>query len=74
LAIWFLAGLRNRLGRLNLTTAILARFHVDRYAKSRALKALEGAGLIRVERRGKKNPLVTILEVGPAADANGVGP
>lgn len=64
LAIWFLAGLRGRTHDLKLTSAVLKRFGVeDRSAKSRALEALEGAGLIRVERRPGRNPLVTILEI-----------
>jgi hypothetical protein len=63
LAIWFLAGLRNRKHGLNLTSATLRRFGVgDRSAKSRALVALERAGLVRVARQQGKNPLVTILE------------
>jgi hypothetical protein len=62
LAIWFLAGLRNRQNDLKLTTAALKRFGVtDRSTKSRALDALEGAGLVHVERQPGKNPIVTIL-------------
>ncbi len=65
LALWFLAGLRKTKEDLKLTSAVLKRFRVDdRSAKSRALEALEGAGLVRVERQKGKNPLVTILEVG----------
>src|SRR5437588_346682 len=59
LAIWFLSGLRGRTDNLKLTSGILARFHVDRSAKSRALKALEEAGLISVKREARKNPVVT---------------
>jgi hypothetical protein len=67
LAIWFLSGLRHgRLDGLRLTSATLNRFHVSRSAKSRALKALEEAGLISVRRAPRKNPVVTILHVPPA--------
>jgi hypothetical protein len=47
---------------VTLTSAILRRFSVNRKAKYRGLEALEEAGLIRVERRPKKNPIVTILD------------
>jgi hypothetical protein len=70
LAVWFLAGLRGRQDDLKLTTRILERFGVKgRSAKYKALKALEGAGLIRVLRRHGKNPLLTILDVGDAKAA-----
>jgi hypothetical protein len=64
LAIWFLQGLPKRGEEgLKLTSKTLKRFHVrNRSTKSRALKALEEAGLIRVERRPNQNPLVTILD------------
>jgi hypothetical protein len=71
LAIWFLAGLRRREWDLKLTSDTLTHFGVtDRAAKYRALKALEEAGLIQVERRPNKNPLVTILGAGKDAGAN----
>jgi hypothetical protein len=44
-----------------LANRTLAAAGVTRYAKYRALAALERAGLIRVERRGKRGPLVTLL-------------
>ena len=39
----------------------LHRWGVDRFAKSRALKALSDAGLISIEGRGKRSPKVTIV-------------
>ena len=63
LAIWYLKGLRNSYEGLMLTTAVVERLGISRYSKSRALRDLERAGLIRVERRPQKNPLVTILKV-----------
>ena len=57
----FEAG-RRRSKVVTLTTAILNRFHVDRKAKYRALRALEVAGLISVSRQPRKNPVVTILD------------
>jgi DNA-binding transcriptional ArsR family regulator len=39
----------------------LAPFGIDRAAKSRALTALEDAGLIAVERKVGRLPIVTLL-------------
>jgi DNA-binding MarR family transcriptional regulator len=55
--------MQNRNHALKLTTAIMKRFEVTPSGKSRALDELEAAGLIRVECRPRKNPLVTIVEV-----------
>jgi DNA-binding transcriptional ArsR family regulator len=63
LAVWFEAGRRGRLDNLKMTGKLVARLGVSPSSKSRALKALQEAGLIHVERRGRKNPLVTILGV-----------
>src|SRR5262249_11296474 len=61
LAIWFMAGLRGREENLPLTTKTVGLFSVKRPAKSRAVTTLEKAGLIKVDRRDRRNPLVTIL-------------
>jgi hypothetical protein len=44
-----------------LANAELAAKGVDRHAKRRALLELEALGLIRVEWRPKKSPIVTVL-------------
>ncbi|MBN8625975.1 MAG: hypothetical protein J0M17_10835 [Planctomycetes bacterium] len=62
IAIMFEVG-RRRSQQIKLTTAILDRFHVGRKAKYQALKQLEGANLVSVVRRPRKNPLVTVLSV-----------
>lgn len=62
LAIMFEVG-RRRSNQIKLTTAILNRFGVNRKAKYRALKQLEGAQLISVIRTPRKNPIVTVLPV-----------
>jgi len=67
LAIWFEAG-RKRSKEVRLTTAILARFGVHRKAKYTALASLEKAGLVRVQRRPRKNPIVTLLDVTAESD------
>jgi hypothetical protein len=45
---------------VRLTSKILNRYRISRYRKYRALKLLEIAGLIRVERVKNRNPLVTL--------------
>jgi hypothetical protein len=67
LAIWFEAG-RKRSMCIRLTTPILARFCVKRKAKYSGLRALERAGLVRVERVPHQNPEVSILEMEPIND------
>jgi hypothetical protein len=69
LVIWLLAGLRKRRSNLKLSTKSLQEYGINRDAKYKSLKKLEQAGLIRVERRGTRNPIVTILEVGEDSPA-----
>ena len=69
LCLWRLAGaMKSRTVRLG--NADLKPFGIDRAAKSRALSALEGAGLIEVAREPSRFPTVTL----PAsADRRGGG-
>jgi hypothetical protein len=46
-----------------LPNAALARYGVSREVKRRALTALEFAGLIRVERRHSRSPIVTLIDI-----------
>lgn len=62
LAILFEVG-RRKSNEIFLTTAICERFGVNRKAKYRGLAALEAAGLILVNRRPRKNPNITVLDV-----------
>jgi hypothetical protein len=65
LAVYLVALQRSRMRKRNpvaLTTAYLSQFRISRGAKIRALTALEKAGLVRVEKRGRRNPLVHLLE------------
>ena len=41
---------------------VIERFGIDRKAKYRGLSALEKAGLVRVRRKLRRNPVVTILD------------
>jgi hypothetical protein len=62
MAVLFERGLQGRNHDLALRTPALEKFHVtSREMKSRALHDLEGAGLIRVDRRPGQNPRVTLL-------------
>jgi hypothetical protein len=60
IAIWYAAGLL-RSAAVPLSNVAGVRFGLDRSAKHRALGWLEGAGLIRVERKPGRAPVVTIL-------------
>jgi DNA-binding transcriptional ArsR family regulator len=60
LCLWRLSGaLGNR--TVTLGNAELKPFGIDRASKSRALDALEKAGLIRAERKPGRWPIVTLL-------------
>jgi hypothetical protein len=63
-AVYTVLRLRGRLNRSQtvvLTSSFLSRFGLNRMDKSRGLSDLESAGLIRVERRDRRNPAVTLL-------------
>jgi hypothetical protein len=64
LAIYQVLLQRSRMENHNpvvLTTARLSRCGISRNQKQRALKDLEKAGFIRVEKRGRSNPLIHLL-------------
>ncbi len=60
-ALWAIGELQNS-RVVALSNSISLRFGLDRNAKYRALAWLEEAGLISVERKAGRAPLVTILE------------
>jgi DNA-binding transcriptional ArsR family regulator len=60
LALWHLKKLRQA-DTFTVSNLMLQEWGVQPDAKSRALRALERAGLIRVERRGKRSPLVSVV-------------
>jgi hypothetical protein len=69
LAVYMVLLQRSRMEGANpvaLTSAYLRRFGIARWDKQRALSALESAGLVRAERRGRNNPLVWLCEVSTA--------
>jgi hypothetical protein len=65
LCIWRLAG-ATRSETIKLSNKECEALGVSRYAKSRALKHLEAANLIKVEHHRGRFPRVTILRVEPA--------
>jgi DNA-binding transcriptional ArsR family regulator len=60
LALWHLRGLR-RSNSFIVSNLMIQEWGVQPDAKARALGALEKAGLITVERRGKRSPRVTLI-------------
>ena len=58
--LWHLSGVKKSATFL-VSNLHLHRWGVDRFAKSRALKALAYAGLVYIEGRGKRSPQVTIV-------------
>jgi hypothetical protein len=58
--LWFLRGLR-RSNSFTVSNLMMQEWGVQRDAKARALRALEKAGLITIERRGKRSPRVTLV-------------
>jgi len=65
LVLWYLKGLR-RSHSFIVSNLMMQEWNVQPDAKARALRALERAGLIRVERRGKRNPQVTLVVGNPS--------
>ncbi len=64
LALWYAAGVQ-RSASVPLSNVSGLRFGLDRNAKYRALGWLEGAGLISVERKLGRAPVVTLVDVTP---------
>ena len=60
LGLWFLRGLR-RSDSFIVSNLIMQEWNVQPDAKRRALRKLENAGLITIERKGKRNPRVTLV-------------
>jgi len=60
LALWHLKKLRQA-DTFIVSNLMLQEWDVQPDAKTRALRKLEKAGLIRIERRGKRSPQVTLV-------------
>jgi len=59
LALWHLKGLR-KTDTFIVSNLVLEDWGILPDAKWRALRALERAGLIRIDRRGRRSPVVTL--------------
>jgi DNA-binding transcriptional ArsR family regulator len=57
-----------------ISNLMLQEWGVQPDAKSRALRALERAGLIRVERRGKSSPRVALIVRAPVQEPEAAYP
>ena len=68
LVLWFKAGITKR-GEVKMTTKLLHKFGLSRYAGYRGLAALEKAGLVTADRGPGRCPRVTLL---PAGCPNGI--
>jgi hypothetical protein len=62
LSLWHLRGLR-RSDTVVLSNMALESWGIGADAKARALGALERAGLVAVERRVRRSPVVKLLHV-----------
>src|SRR5271169_3008577 len=60
LALWFVRGLRGS-DSFSVSNLMMRDWGVLPDAKSRALRKLQKAGLIAIEGRGKRSPLVTLI-------------
>jgi DNA-binding transcriptional ArsR family regulator len=60
LGLWFLRGLR-RSNSFTVSNLMMRELGVHPDAKTPALRVLEEAGLIAIERRGKRSPRVTLI-------------
>jgi DNA-binding transcriptional ArsR family regulator len=65
LVLWHLKGLRKSVS-FAVSNLTMEPWGISADAKTRALVKLERAGLIRVQRRGKRSPVVTLITKLPA--------
>jgi len=73
LALWYLKGLR-KTNTFIVSNILMKEWGVSPDAKSRALRKLEEAGLIAIERRGKRSPQISLLVVGGRSKGDKVAP
>ena len=62
ITLWYLAGLNNN-HTVRLSTKVLREFALSRQTGWRALESLEREGLVVVDRRLGRQPIVTILNI-----------
>jgi DNA-binding transcriptional ArsR family regulator len=69
LALWHIRGLRKS-NTFIVSNLIVRDWGIEPDAKSRALRALEKAGLVTIARRGKRSPRVTLVVLNTANEPN----
>jgi len=73
IVLWLLSGMLKS-PTVDLKARFLRDMGIDRHTAYRGTKALEGAGLVRVERRRGRAPVVTIVsqgDSGPDRESSG---
>lgn len=68
IALWFWAGMR-KIDTVPLSLTGMLAFGVSRTSAARALRCLEEAGLVTVQRRRGRKPLVIIHHKGSSKDS-----
>jgi DNA-binding transcriptional ArsR family regulator len=71
LALWHIRGLRQS-NTFIVSNLMVRGWGIEPDAKSRALRALEKAGLVTIVRRGKRSPRVTLVVQNTANEPNTV--
>ena len=69
-AIWWLAGMEKS-NPIRLTGRVLRDFHISPRSARRLLNDFEQAGLLNVDRKRGRAPVITLLEPKPPIDADG---
>jgi DNA-binding transcriptional ArsR family regulator len=72
LALWHIRGLR-KADTFIVSNLLLQEWGIQPDAKRRALRALERAGLVNIEGRGKRSPRVTLVAVKRLLDDGTLG-
>ena len=63
ITLWYISGLHRQAKTVKLSGSVLHKMGIGRHAGYRGLGALEQAGLVSVERRQGRSPLVTLLNI-----------
>ena len=66
MGIRLLVGMK-KTSRIALSVSWLAELGLSRHAAYRGLNALEGRGLVSVDRHVGRKPLITVIEIEPTA-------
>ena len=64
MVLWTLAGI-NGCRQIRLERKVLGRFNVERWAARKGLARLQAAGLVQVDRKPGRSPIVKLLDYKP---------